>query len=214
MFCPRCGRPVSDTANFCGGCGMPKTEIERMLQVAPVTEPAPVEIDIADIDSTISQLEGDLTGINPVENYTTETTVNTNKVEDEFSNSDVFAELKPENSVYNQVSSPKTDYSIQSEYSANAPKYPVYTQPAPQPVPQPEVKVEKDQSVTTVDFIWMMLISGLPVIGLVYLLYTAFVQDNMTKRSWAKATLIIYAFAAVMAMVFTMGIMMTSFMFW
>ena len=27
MYCPRCGRPVSDNANFCGGCGLPRAEI-------------------------------------------------------------------------------------------------------------------------------------------------------------------------------------------
>ena len=27
MYCPRCGLPVSDNANFCGGCGLPRAEI-------------------------------------------------------------------------------------------------------------------------------------------------------------------------------------------
>ena len=44
MFCPRCGRPVSRAANFCGGCGLPKAEIERMSQ--------PEQVDIAELDAT------------------------------------------------------------------------------------------------------------------------------------------------------------------
>ena len=214
MFCPRCGRPVSDTANFCGGCGLPKAEIERMCQVAtPAPQPEkPAEIDINDINSTISQLEGDLTGINPVENYTTDATVNTNKVENDFLSLEISAEQKAESTVNNEFYSVKPDYSAQSEYSRKAPEYPYYSQA--KTTPQPEVKPVDNDTVGTVDFIWMMLISGIPVIGLVYLLYTAFVQNNNIKRSWAKATLIIYAFAVVLSVVFSMGIMMTSFMFW
>ena len=51
MFCPRCGRPVSRTANFCGGCGLPKAEIERMSQPAP----QPEQVDIKELDATVSQ---------------------------------------------------------------------------------------------------------------------------------------------------------------
>ena len=212
MFCPRCGRPVSDAANFCGGCGLPKSEIIKMTQIA---EPAPVaeitapEIDITDINSTISQLEGDLTGINPVENYTTEAPVNTNKVEDDFSVNENIAQEKPVDTIYNEIYS-STVESAQSDYSLNAPKYPYYEQPS-----QPEaVKLEAYEKLTTVDFIWMLLISGIPVIGFIYLLYTAFVQTNDTKRAWARATLIVAVFAFVLAMVFSMGIMMSSFMYW
>ena len=211
MFCPRCGRPVSDTANFCGGCGLPKAEIERMCQVAtPAPQPEkPVEIDMNDINSTISQLEGDLTGINPVENYTTETPVNTNKVEDDFL---TLEPLQAEESAVSEFEPAAASYSAQSDYSKNAPKHPVYPQAE---YKQPEVTVEKDQNLTTVDFVWMLLISSIPVIGFLYLFYTAFVQqDNVNKRSWARATMIVYIFAAVLAFVFSIGIMMTSFIYW
>lgn len=213
MFCPRCGRPVSDAANFCGGCGLPKAEMIKMTQVA---EPAPMaeitvpEIDITEINSTISQLEGDLTGINPVEDYTTEAPVNTNKVENDFSVAENIPQEKPADTIYNEIYS-STVESAQSDYSLNAPKYPYYEQPVQ---PETTVKVETDEKLTTVDFIWMLLISGIPVIGFVYLLYTAFVQPNDTKRAWAKATLIIAVFAFVLGIVFSMGIMMTSFMYW
>ena len=128
MFCPRCGRPVSDTANFCGGCGLPKAEIERMCQVAtPAPQPEKtVEIDMTDINSTISQLEGDLTGINPVENYTTETPVNTNKVEDDFL---TLEPLQAEESAVSEFEPAAASYSAQSDYSKNAPKHPVSYRP-------------------------------------------------------------------------------------
>ena len=42
MFCPRCGRPVSDIANFCGGCGLPKAEIEKAYREKAEQMPAPV----------------------------------------------------------------------------------------------------------------------------------------------------------------------------
>ena len=96
MFCPRCGRPVSRTANFCGGCGLPKSEIERMTQPQPEIKVQPVNREeIADIDATLSQLEGDLTGINPVVDYTTDAAVNTNAADNllEKLNQKVHAEI-------------------------------------------------------------------------------------------------------------------------
>lgn len=216
MFCPRCGRPVSDTANFCGGCGLPKSEIIKMTQVAvPQPQPETIvpEIDVTDINNTISQLEGDLTGINPVEDYTTDTQANTNKVENEFSTTENSVQEKPADTIYNEIHS-STMNSAQSDYSLNAPKYPYYSQPEQTAATAEPVKTTDDEKLTTVDFIWMLLISGIPVIGFIYLLYTAFVQTNDTKRAWAKATLIITVFAFVLSMVFSMGIMMTSFMYW
>ena len=210
MFCPRCGRPVSDTANFCGGCGLPKAEIEKMCQVVtPAPQPEKtVEIDMTDINSTISQLEGDLTGINPVENYTTETPVNTNKVEDEFLTLDPIVS---EDTAVAEFS-PAPDPAPQPEVNKYVPQYPTYPQAE---IKQPVPAVENDQNLTTVDFIWMLLISSIPVIGFLYLFYTAFVQqDNVNKRSWARATMIVYIFAAVLAFVFSIGIMMTSFIYW
>ena len=210
MFCPRCGRPVSRTANFCGGCGLPKAEIERMSQPAP----QPEQVDINELDATISQLEGDLTGISPVEDYTTETDVNTNNVEYSLKtdeNEQVSLELE-------DITQPG-----QSEYSANAPVHPMYehSQTAEDrqyeyaaPVSQPQQAME-DQTLSTTDFVWMMLISGIPVIGLIYLIYLGFVQqENANKRSFARATMIFIAFGIVMGIVFSMGIMMTALMYW
>ena len=216
MVCPRCGRTVSETANFCGGCGLPKAEVERLIKLS---QPQPVEkIDIAEIDSTIQQLEGDLTGINPVENYTTDADVNTNKVENDFVASEIQLEIQPEvqQNAY-RYQAPEVQAEVQSEYSANAPKHPYYYADTrvEQPVELPKVPAEDKNSLTTVDFIWMMLISGIPVIGFFYLLYNAFIQkESTTKSAWAKATLIIAAFALLLSLVFSMGIIMTSFMLW
>ena len=42
MFCPRCGRAVNDTSNFCGGCGLSRAEIEKyVVKTTPQPEPAP-----------------------------------------------------------------------------------------------------------------------------------------------------------------------------
>ena len=215
MLCPRCGRTVSETANFCGGCGLPRAEVERLIKMS---QPQPeAKIDIADVNSTIQQLEGDLTGINPVENYTTFTDVNTNKV-DEIKESDIRLEVNPvvEPAAEQMYTAPEAT-AVQSEYSRNAPKHPYYYAQTrvEQPVEVPAEPAAVSDSLSTVDFIWMMLISGVPVVGFFYLLYQAFVQkESTTKSAWAKATLIIAVFAALLGLVFSMGIMLTSFMFW
>lgn len=214
MFCPRCGRPVSRAANFCGGCGLPRAEIERMSQSVAQPEEKPVQSETDDINVTISQLEGDLTGVNPVENYTTDVDVNTN-------NDEISLPETENNETVTLEFEDITQQKSQSQYSANAPVHPYYKQTekivAQQPVYTAPVNTQpvKDQNLSTVDFVWMLLISGIPVIGLGYLIYQGFIQqDNVNRRSWARATMIISVFAFVLAMVFYMGLMMTSFMYW
>ncbi len=214
MFCPRCGRPVSRTANFCGGCGLPRAEIERMAQLVAQPEEKPVQPEINDINATLSQLEGDLTGVNPVENYTTDVDVNTN-------NDEISLPETENNETVTLEFEDITQQKSQSQYSANAPVHPYYTQAektvAQQPAYTAPVHTQpvKDQNLSTVDFVWMLLISGIPVIGLLYLIYQGFIQqDNVNRRSWARATMIISVFAFVLAMVFYMGLMMTSLMYW
>ncbi len=207
MFCPRCGRPVSRTANFCGGCGLPRAEIERMSQ--PASQPA--QVDVTELDATISQLEGDLTGISPVENYTTETDVNTNNVEISLETE----ETEPVVLEFEDITQ-----TGQSEYSANAPAHPMYEQTETVQENQydyapVEQQAREDQTLSTTDFVWMMLISGIPVIGLIYLIYLGFVQqENENKRSFARATMIFMAFGIVLGIVFSFGIMMTALMYW
>ena len=208
MFCPRCGRTVNETANFCGGCGLPRAEIEKLLQnTAPVSQPEISTIDINDINSTISQLEGDLTVINSVENYTTDSTTNTDKVENDFETSDIVLEF---DDITSQPKEPQPDV----EHRYTPPVYPEYTKPVYTAVETKQPVAESD-TVSTVDFVWMMLISGIPVIGFFYLLYMAFGQrDSAVKSSWAKATLSVYIFAVAVSLVFSLGMMMSTFMFW
>ena len=40
MFCPRCGRAINENANFCGGCGLSRAEIEKFVQASKVTNDA------------------------------------------------------------------------------------------------------------------------------------------------------------------------------
>ncbi len=209
MFCPRCGRSVNDTANFCGGCGLPKAEIERLaVKNATASQPEISTVDVDDINSTISQLESDLTGLNAVENYTTDSTVNTNKVENDSAYVEIpdeFTIKSDENHVPQLTADYKYTPSFPEDYSNNA-----Y---GTQEFEEETVSVHSD--VSTVDFIWMLLISGIPVVGFIYLLYTAFAgKNNPTKANWAKATLILHVFAFVLTLIFTLGIMMSTFMFW
>ena len=77
MFCPRCGRPVSEGANFCGGCGLPRREIERYARQqrqemqTPAVAPRPEipDIDLDELTGTINRLQGDLDGSAPVTDY-------------------------------------------------------------------------------------------------------------------------------------------------
>ena len=52
----------------------------------------------------------------------------------------------------------------------------------------------------------MLVLSSLPVIGLIYLIYLAVQNNNINKRSFARATLIVAAFAFVITFVFAIGV--------
>lgn len=215
MFCPRCGRPLSPTANYCGGCGMPKSEMEK--RVEPV-QPQPAvmkETDINELNSTISRLETDLTGVNPIENYTIDAAENTNTDTAETEKITLTVEEQYEPG----AETAKNPYDGQSEYSRNAPQHPMYMQttytPSRQPVLQETAVPQADQTLSTVDFVWMLLISSIPVVGLFYIIYQAFVQqENMNRRAWARATMIVAIFGFVMAAVFSVGFVMTNLLYW
>ncbi len=214
MFCPRCGRPVSDIANFCGGCGLPRAEIEKAnrVNVAPVENTVKPDVDIFDIDSEISKLENDLSGAVPVVDYNTEQAEDTNSI---TTPSDfIRQEIKEEN-----INKGETLGFGQSEYSYNRPNHYNYTDKKENTVPpkttyaqrEYEKETEKDQNLSPADFIWMMLISGLPVIGMLYIFWLAFIQkDNVNKRSYARAVLIITLFSFIMVFVFAMGLIFSQ----
>ncbi len=220
MFCPRCGRPVSATANFCGGCGLPKAEFERMSQsAAPAPQPVnDTPVSVSELNQTLTQLEGDLTGINPVENYTINSDINTEKVDESFVESEIKLELDEVPQPVKADSVADKNYSAQSEYSYNAPKHPYYSNTENSytaPATTTTDAKQNNQNLSTIDFVWMMLIASVPVVGLLYLIYQGFVQqENVNKRSWARATMIISVFVFLLAFVFSVGIMMTTFLFW
>ena len=209
MFCPRCGRPVNETANFCCGCGLPRAEIMKINEVKPVQQAAPAPETLEnELNSTLSRLETQLNATDSVTDYTTEKPEDTTDV------------LTPSDFIQQEIAEEKknTEFSYtagQSEYSRNAPQYPQYsyTQPvytAPQPVEKP-AEEKTEAPVSTVDFIWMMLISSIPVAGLFYLLYLGFFQtDSTTKKSFARAMLIISVFSFLLAFVFFVGLFATQ----
>ena len=206
MFCPRCGRAVNETANFCGGCGMPKAEILKHYQqtVAPEVTPVPETTPADELNDTITQLENQLINDNSplVTDYTTEVTRDTNTNEDVFTPSDfIRQEIKAEQQerVY-----------AQPQYSYSAPEYPVYQMP--ETTVETAVK-ETDHTLSTVDFIWMMIIAGIPVVGMVYLLYNAFASANPNKRSYSRAVLIISLFGCLIATVFGVGLLISQLAF-
>ena len=205
MFCPRCGRPVSDTANFCGGCGLPRAEIEKYFREKATQTPAvPQEnINTDDINSTIEKLENDLSGVNPVTDYTTEVAEDTNTIStaDDVILQSTETEEQPQS---------ETSFYGQSQYSANAPEYPEYSYSSAE-IPQSYEHGQEDTTLSTVDYIWMMLISSIPVVGIIYLIWLGFIQkDNPNKSAYAKASLIISVFAILLAVVFAMGIVLTQ----
>lgn len=325
MFCPRCGRPVSEGANFCGGCGLPRREIERYARqqrermATPSVSPRPQipDIDLEELTGTIDRLQGDLTGSSPVIDYTTprqeettagdislttepqmdytrqmpditrwadpgyrveearpqreevpreeETVLPTAEEEDIQEWAKRYIDRPVAGGVYfddngqakeqsdnlfnggytapSQPAAPQAprprqnntadagewkarqNYaSTQSSYSYNAPQHPLYNdtrnvpptyraaqrpqaQPPQRPKFVPEPKSQTELPLSTVDFIWMMLISSIPLVGLFYLLYLGFIQnDSVTKRSFARAVLIIGLFGAFTGLVFMIGL--------
>lgn len=216
MFCPRCGRPVSEAANFCGGCGLPKAEIARLnaekekeMQTPQVpTAPVVPPVDTDDVHATITRLENDLNGVEPVMfQPTEETKADTDHNSSEESENSEGADYQP------KTNSQPTG---QSQYSAGAPGYD-YTAQAQKStynsLYEPAANNSLNQNLSTVDYIWMMLISAIPFIGLFYMIYLAFIQDaNVNKRSYARASLIIGVFSAVIAIVFIFGIVTSQIM--
>ncbi|MBQ5782541.1 MAG: zinc-ribbon domain-containing protein [Oscillospiraceae bacterium] len=183
MFCPKCGRQLSDTANFCGGCGLSKAEIEKYTRpVQPVQTFAPAE------QPTIADI------VNDADFASAET------VADQIAETETVTETVPVQETQPAYKAPEASY----HYS-----YVNNTQPT-QPV-QPAVPA-KNENLSTVDFIWMLLISSIPVVGLVYLIYLAIQDNNTNKRSYARATLIIAAFAVVISLVFAIGFLIAGVM--
>ena len=182
MYCPRCGRPVSDNANFCGGCGLPRAEIlkysrnnssDNNRQKAEENNNVSTE-DKSNEDSFNKSAESRETRHTSQNNYTGDYgTSQNNYSSGTYSN-------------YNQ--NYNTGFSGNDYYTGGY------------------EKAESTDPLTVVDYLWMMIISGIPVVGIVYILYTAFAGQNINNKNWAKAMLILAIFGFVLAFVFIFGV--------
>ena len=244
MFCPRCGRAVSETSNFCGGCGLSRTEIEKYIvkTEAPKAEAEPRTVHW---ESAPAQ---EMPKAEPVKTETAEAVkagpaAEAAKAEaaPNFAEAEIIADAAKEteeakarqsaeestsktyNSAYeyrytaenirqdNATDTQQTSAENANGYSGETaqPKTePQQTQPEFSYVPP--VKEVKNENLSTVDFLWMMIIAGIPVAGLVYLIYLALQNDNTNKRSYARASLIISVFASVISIVFIIGFMLSG----
>ena len=194
MFCPRCGRAINENANFCGGCGLSRAEIEKYINATQEQPAEPVVSEPVVCEPVVTETPAEET---PVAETTVEETVaEPTAAETETT----YSYTAPEGAEYH--------YTAQTN-PANNP-----TQPVAEPVQTTaECKAEKpakSENLSTVDFIWMMLISSIPLVGLIYIIYLAIQNNNTNKRSYARATLIISLFAAIVGIVFTLGFMISG----
>ncbi len=212
MNCPRCGRPVSDGANFCGGCGLPRSEFEKYAreQHRMQTPPVPPRQEIPpvnpqDLDRN-ARATGRDTGISAPD-YSTEPLQDTTaRQPSRDSRTNDTTRSVPEAGGSNADLSGYTRG--QSSYSYNAPPHPMYTPAGGTYTPPPATFTRPDTSeaLSTADYILMMLIMSIPIVGIAYLIYTAFSsKSNANKRSFARAVLIMDLFTFVIALVFILG---------
>ena len=183
MFCPRCGRPIKETANFCGGCGLSKSEIENYIKTKSNTEikpeTTPVTQPIEEINSEIN-----------------------NAVVNEISNENII-DIQPECVECENTQQDTT--SAQTNTYTNPQQEQNYSKENPQPA-----VCEKSQNVSTFDFFLTMVIAGIPIIGLIYLVYLAIQDNNVNKRSFARASLLMLLFTSIIGIMFFVGILFSA----
>ena len=211
MFCPRCGRAVNEKANFCGGCGLSRAEIEnyiRMTQPAEPAEEVKAEVPFGTIvNEPVSCTEED--AVVCAENTARDVSPALYETPAEPA-----AEPMPESivdAVADMVEEAKTE-EPKAAYTPPVPPQPQHdygynTQYAQQEAPQPAPQPAKNENLSTVDFIWMFIISGIPLVGFIYLICLAVQNNNTNKRSYARATLLVMLFSLVVAVVFAVGIL-------
>lgn len=220
MFCPRCGRAVNENANFCGGCGLSRVEIEKFAAAANIKAEAAQEAPKTEVKSevpfgTVVNETAQTAGAQSEEKSSVEQTKeiiaeNTDATENQYTQpaqeqvktEPAASYTAPEGAEYHYSAADgsyqnatQTGAYSGSQYGSTSQtaSYSSYTPPA------------KNENLSTVDFIWMLLISSIPVVGLIYLIYLAIQDNNTNKRSYARATLIISLFAVVVSFVFIMG---------
>ena len=184
MFCPRCGRAVNAEANFCGGCGLSRVEIEKYIKnTAP--QQAEAEVKAEEVPAV---------EIPAYEVPKAET---------------VFCEA--ETAKEEPVAQPVTEAAQPQVNSNNCTYAYSYKKAEPaQEAPKAEaeftpVAEKTEKPLSTMDFVWMFLISSLPVIGLVYIIYLAVQNNNINKRSFARATIVVAILMAVLVGMFAVG---------
>ncbi|MBR5305849.1 MAG: hypothetical protein IKU47_02900 [Oscillospiraceae bacterium] len=203
MFCPRCGRSVSETSNFCGGCGLSRAEIEKyIVKTEPQTEAAQPQPEVKAEPQTVSWESAPAQDAPKAESFaeTKAEEANDMKSTEYHYSYKTATEAQPKAEPQPSCSCTTAD-SVQAEPKAEPKAEYSYAEP---------VKEVKNENLSTVDFIWMMIISGIPVVGLIYLIVLAFSNDNTNKRSYARASLIISIFASVIGIVFLLGFMLSA----
>lgn len=205
MFCPRCGRPVNENANFCGGCGLPKAEIDKYI-VKP-QQPQTVQAEIVSEGGSqtdysqnssenaqsenASQPESQSTAFNGAQTESTECQSSSDTQNSYGTDSQSYSYTQDTSSSYDSQSSSYTSYDSQNQYSQAE-----YT----------PVSENKEQTPpTTLDFLWVMVISCIPIVGFIYLIYLAVQNDNIYKRSYARASFILMLFGVIISMIFSVG---------
>lgn len=231
MFCPRCGRAVNANANFCGGCGLSKVEIEKYIQQtqpvpeAPKADEVKTEVPFGTVVNEPVKTEP---AVQPAAETVSEAAAQT------FSETaETVIDIEPEECVQAPQSAQEVPVDKEVPKTAPAAETAAFTGEAPKTEPQhnyaentQQYNTQSDQyspqypygyqapvkseSLSTVDFIWMMVISSLPLIGLIYLIYLAIQNDNTNKRSYARASLIISIFASIIGMVFVLGFLLSA----
>lgn len=209
MFCPRCGRAINENANFCGGCGLSRAEIDKFVQSSKVTNDAAQPAEPA---QPTPAAEPEIIAEPVVAETVTETA--------EPVACEVVSETEPATETTEQTATTEPSYKYTApegaEYHYTAQTNPAnstgttsYTYAQPTAAQGTSAynteKPVKNENLSTVDFIWMMLISSIPVVGLIYIIYLAIQDNNTNKRSYARATLIIALFGTLVGVVFGLG---------
>ncbi len=191
---------------------MPKADIikylERQQEALKTPEIPPVEdltshvmTTVADEKATDDALEND---------YTTEEPENTNDFVPQEMSEDADSIYTDFNSILDedpqpeearQINQPQDWTTRRQSYQSSG-----YNYSQPRPLSTDTAETEEDKRpLETSEILWMMLISGIPVVGLFYLIYQAISGKNKNKRSYARATLIFSIYAFVLAVVFVVG---------
>ena len=174
MFCPRCGRAVNEGANFCAGCGLPKSEIEKYTaaQAAENTE---------NTAETVSE---------PMTETPSETETEPVNIQPDSTAEEFTPVIEAQSSdVKEETAQPQSEPGFQAEAK---------------PV------TKEDKPLSTLDFLLMMIISGIPFIGLIYLVYLAVQDNNITKRSYGRACLILAFIGVFVGLLFALGFVLAA----